>query len=1373
MRLNRKYLFMGLTIAVIAIGVSAWMAHSNVARLIEADDWVAHTTQVIAKINRLEKYALDLETGAHGYVITGEPVSLQPYEDARSRILAVLDSVGDLTKDNPAQQTNLATLKQVVQQKLDHQQHVVAVFKQDGQPAAIKLIADGEGKRLMDAIRRQVDTMRGIEESLLDQRRNESTAASESAQQVSFIASWIGIGLVAACSVMLFREFLRRVRAEALIRLKEEEARITLQSIGDGVITTDSNGRITRLNAIAETLTGWTTADALGKPVAEVFRIINERTRQTVECPVARVLRNGTVVGLANHTLLIRKDGSEVPIADSGAPIRATVEHDIRGVVLVFRDQSAERAGEAKLRQHAEEIEDLYNHAPCGYHSLDNNGVFVRINDTELTWLGRTRFEVVGKMKFSDVITPESQAVFRGTFANYKEHGLAKDVRYDLLRKDGSTMPMLLNATAVRDASGNITASRATMIDWTDVRQSQEQLEQQARLLDLSADAIMALDLNGMIRFWNRGAVALYGWQKEEAVGRLGYELLNTQFPEPLATIEARVVQSGHWEGELVHLTRDGRRITVSSRWSLDRDAQGRPVRILETNSDVTERKRAEAERDRFFTLSLELLCIADFSGKFRRLNPAFERVLGYSMDELLRTPFLQLIHPDDREATKAETEKLYSGAMTQQFENRYRCKDGSWRWFSWVAVADLKEGLIYACARDVTEQKRAEEKQRQLLAILDATPDYMAISRLDGQRIYINPAGRRMIGMDETEDVTQTRIPDFYSPESARVILEEGIPSAARNGVWFGETHLRARDGHDIPVSQILLAHKNSRGEVDHVSTIARDISLQKGAEAALIHAKNAAEAATAAKSQFLANMSHELRTPLNAILGFSEILEDQNFGTLNPKQARYVSNILNSGRHLLQLINDILDLAKVEAGRIELAPEPFDPAKSVQDVLAVVKALAGKKGITLVNEAPDGLPALNADPAKFKQILYNLLSNAVKFTHDSGTVTINAQVTEIESTPPATDPPKPALRITVSDTGIGIKPADQQRIWKEFEQIDSTYARQQQGTGLGLTLTRKLVEMHGGRIRVQSDGIEGKGATFTFEMPLAGPPRAEGDDLADATGRMAFIRSTPGRPLVLVVEDDTQAAGLLDHYLLTSGYDVAHARDGHQALRLAAELKPFAITLDILLPGKTGWEVLAELKSNRDTREIPVVIVSVTDDRQLGFSLGAVEFLVKPVPRDLLIESIRNAGTMAGRTINSVMIVDDEPHAVESLGKAVRTAGFHVSEAASGRQALELAREQPPDLMILDLMMPGMTGFEALDRLRANPLTARMPVLIHTAKDLTLDERQRLQILAQGITQKSASKELLAELRRLATKRPPAPANRDFLNAENHETT
>ncbi|MBI3874538.1 MAG: PAS domain S-box protein, partial [Verrucomicrobia bacterium] len=914
MHLHRKYLFIGLTIALVAISVAAWMARSNINQLVEADKWVANTAQAIAKLNRLEKYALDLETGTRGYVITGEPVFLQPYEEARTRILTVFDLIGVLTKDNRAQQTNLAVLKQLTQQKLEHQQHVIAVLQQDGQPAAIKLITDGNGKRLMDAIRHQVDTMRSIEESLLDQHRTKSAVASQSAQQISFVTNWIGIVLVASCSMMLFREFLRRQRAEAAIRLKEEEARITLQSIGDGVITTDADGRITRLNSVAETLTGWTTQDALGKPVAEVFRIINEHSRKAVECPVARVLSEGAVVGLANHTLLIRKDGSEVPIADSGAPIRATEEHDIRGVVLVFRDQSAERASEAKLRQHTGEIEDLYNHAPCGYHSLDNDGVFVRINDTELSWLGRTREEVVGKLKFSDVITPQSQAVFRDIFASYREHGLAKDVKYDLLRKDGSTMPVLLNATAVRDASGSIVASRATMIDWTDVLRSQAQLEQQARLLDLSADAIMALDLDGTIRSWNRGAMTLYGWQKEEAVGRLGYELLNTQFPEPLATIESRVVQSGHWEGELVHLTRDGRRITVASRWSLDRDAQGRPVRILETNSDMTERKRAEAERDRFFTLSLELLCIADFSGYFRRLNPAFERVLGYSMEELLRTPFLDLIHPDDREATKAETEKLYSGAMTQQFENRYRCKDGSWRWFSWVAVAELKDGLIYACARDVTEQKRAEEKQRQLLAILDATPDYMAISRLDGQRIYINPAGRRMIGMDETEDVTLTRIPDFYSPESAKVILEEGIPAAARNGVWFGETHLRARDGHDIPVSQILLAHKNSRGEVDHVSTIARDISLQKGAETALIHAKNAAEAATHAKSQFLANMSHELRTPLNAILGFSEILEDQTFGSLNPKQARYVSNILNSGRHLLQLINDILDLAKIE---------------------------------------------------------------------------------------------------------------------------------------------------------------------------------------------------------------------------------------------------------------------------------------------------------------------------------------------------------------------------------------------------------------------------------------------------------------------------
>ena len=573
-------------------------------------------------------------------------------------------------------------------------------------------------------------------------------------------------------------------------------------------------------------------------------------------------------------------------------------------------------------------------------------------------------------------------------------------------------------------------------------------------------------------------------------------------------------------------------------------------------------------------------------------------------------------------------------------------------------------------------------------------------------------------------------------------------------------------------------------------------EVAERQRAEAAAQEAREVAETATRVKSEFLANMSHELRTPLNAIIGFSEILEDQTFGEMNKRQARYVTNILTSGRHLLQLINDILDLAKIEAGRLELAVETFEVPAALQDVANIVKTLANKKNIILTVDLPPHLPPLTADQPKFKQIMYNLLSNAIKFTPDGGTVAVTARL-EGESgrvgdsaenggreqeetrrrgdgetsrqgdnvssatlshsrTPPLSS--SPTLSIAVSDTGIGIKPEDRERVFGEFEQVDSSYARQQQGTGLGLALTKRLVELHGGRIWVESEGIAGKGTSFIFELPLVArqpeaevaPPESEAapSEAADSPALPSANDSASLRPLVLVVEDNRHASELLTHYLQEAGYQVAHAYDGEQALHMVRDLKPSAITLDVMLPKKDGMQVLAELKAMPEHAHIPVIIVSMTEDQQLGFSLGAVDYLIKPVDRNQLIGAVRRAGAMTGKQTLSVLVVDDEPKTVEMLSDLLRHQGHRPLPASGGQQAIDLALAHLPDLIILDLMMPNVTGFDVVRRLREHEAAREIPILIYTAKDITDEDRQRLRSHNLGIVAKSGKEDLLREL-------------------------
>ncbi|HEX7024926.1 MAG TPA: response regulator, partial [Gemmatimonadales bacterium] len=498
------------------------------------------------------------------------------------------------------------------------------------------------------------------------------------------------------------------------------------------------------------------------------------------------------------------------------------------------------------------------------------------------------------------------------------------------------------------------------------------------------------------------------------------------------------------------------------------------------------------------------------------------------------------------------------------------------------------------------------------------------------------------------------------------------------------------------------------------------------------------------------LAKMSHELRTPLNSIIGFSEILEDGGAGSLNEKQQRYVANVLLSGRNLLQLINDILDLSKVEAGRMELAPVEFDVATALEQVRAIVTALADKRGLALHMTVPDALPHLSADQAKFKQIMYNLLSNAIKFTPHGGHVTITARLVQ----PSGNSPNRDWLEVAVADTGIGIAAEDLTRIFNEFEQVNSTPSRDQEGTGLGLALTRKLVELHGGRVWVESE--VGKGSVFRFTLPYQTGHAAA---FTAAAPPSSPVEADPTKPLVLVVDDDRAARDLITHYLTESGYRVETAANGEEAIRFARTSRPDAITLDMLLPEPDGLGILARLKHNSDTREIPVVVVSITDRRELGFSLGAADWLVKPVQKNALLAALdRTVRRPVSGGRPTILVVDDEPATVEFLSELLRQHGFAVLPAVGGRAAIGLALSRHPDLIVLDLMMPEVNGFDVVQALREDARARSIPILILTAMDVTRADAVRLGTSVRAVIPKGGPEHLLAELARICPAVAPA---------------
>jgi len=527
----------------------------------------------------------------------------------------------------------------------------------------------------------------------------------------------------------------------------------------------------------------------------------------------------------------------------------------------------------------------------------------------------------------------------------------------------------------------------------------------------------------------------------------------------------------------------------------------------------------------------------------------------------------------------------------------------------------------------------------------------------------------------------------------------------------------------------QISQLREEDRKRVEELTRLTEELN---GKSRELIEANRKIREADRLKSQFLANMSHELRTPMNAIIGFSEILVERLAGRVEPKYESFMQHILASGQHLLGIINDVLDLSKVEAGRMEVFPEQFSIPEAAEGVCSVMRAQAGKSEIEIVLDVPEAIPPIETDLAKFKQILYNLVSNAVKFSPSNARVTVRIRVDEPKR-PDGGD----VVSVAVIDQGIGIAPENHDAVFQEFRQLDSGSRKEFAGTGLGLALVRRFCELLGGAITVDSD--VGRGATFTFTLPLRyGGPEPVDEHPADAP----YVPSDAPGDRVLVIEDDSVAYTSLARHLESAGYIAVRARHGDEALKLAKLVKPVAITLDLVLPGVDGWEVLKRLKADEVTRDIPVVVISMIDNRELGFALGAHDYFVKPVDRRRLVDRIRQVTSPVkkrGRT--RLLVIDDDSTFREMLEEELRELGYDIRWASTGEEGLEAIRTDVPDVVVLDLVMPGMSGFEVAERLKQDPATEGIPILVMTSKDLSRSDHAALQSKITALVPKGRS--------------------------------
>jgi hypothetical protein len=667
-----------------------------------------------------------------------------------------------------------------------------------------------------------------------------------------------------------------------------------------------------------------------------------------------------------------------------------------------------------------------------------------------------------------------------------------------------------------------------------------------------------------------------------------------------------------------------------------------------------------------------------------------------------------------------------------------------------WIEVHERRthDGGIVAVYSDITDLKRVEQAlhesvERYDLAMRGSNEGLWDWNAATDQ-LHISARFRELAGLDP--GATSIRSGEWMAnlhPDDVAQYRDD-VRALLRGDTEFlsSEYRIRGADGEERWVLVRGLAVRDASGRVYRMVGSLGDITARKRAELALQHAMEQAEEANRTKSKFLANMSHELRTPLNAVIGITEMLKEDAQDLGQDEFLEPLDRIHRAGNHLLHLINEILDLSKIEAGRLELHLEEVDVAALIQDVATTAETLAAKNHNRLQVHCADNLGSIQTEPMRIRQIVLNLLSNACKFT-ENGEVTLTAMRAPADG--------GDWFTFTVTDTGIGMTAEQMAKVFEEFSQADGSTTRRYGGTGLGLAISQRLCHLLGGDIAVAS--TPGVGSTFTVRLPAAPPRAAAAAPCApfDALAAVPAARALRTSGKILVIDDEQTVRDLMRRFLAREGFDVVTAKDGEEGLALARRLRPALITLDVLMPGLDGWSVLQALKAAPDLAEIPVVMLTIVDEKNKGYALGASDYVTKPIDRERLRALLgRFCDQAPGRR---ALIVEDDEDTRRWLHRALEREGWAVSEAADGRQALATLATAPVDVILLDLMMPEMDGFEFLAERRKNRALARIPVIVVTAAELSEDDRRRLNGGVLHVLQKSAQTrdQLLGELREL----------------------
>ena len=1120
-------------------------------------------------ISRSDDFVLalaDAETGERGYLLTGNETFLEPYLAVRDHVGGQLQGLGQLASTDQARK-HLDAVAPLLEAKLAGLAAVIELRRKQDIAAATAMVSGAEGKRLMEAIRAEMTGFIGIETAALARNMERFQSNMRNLFGLMVVASLLALLAALAFALLIYRETQHRARnlvqretqrllevqvelnghlrlANTTLQISEARLAVTLHSIGDGVIATDVAGVVTILNHIAEQLTGWTQAEALGRPVDEIFHIIHRETRQPSANPIKEALAHGTIHPLANHILLISRDGTECPIADSCAPILDGGDQVI-GAVLVFRDVTKEYGTRQSLRESAALVQNILNTVVDGIVTLEaTGGIVERANSAAERMFGYPAAELVGQ-RFS-LLIPELD---RDQRKDALEHFIASDEARTVgvgraamgQRKDGSSFPVEITVSEMW--LGQVRYFTGIIRDVT-ARTAAEGLllkagALQSAIFNSANFSSIATDAKGVIQIFNVGAERMLGYAAAEVLNKITpadisdpqeviarAQALSTELGTPITPgFEALVFKASRGIEDIYELTyirKDGSRLPAVVSVTALRDADNAIIGYLLIGTDNTARKQIEAEQQKldqllrdqqFYTRSLiesnsDAIMTTDPLGIITDVNKQMEELIECTRDELIGAPFKNYFTDPDR--AEAAIKLVLSEKKVTDYELTACARDGKRTDVSINATTlyDRNRTLkgVFASARDVTERKRDE-----------------------------------------------------------RALQETNVE---------------------------------------------------------LESAKSAAEKANLAKSDFLSSMSHELRSPLNAILGFAQLMD-----TASPvptdSQKESIGQILQAGWHLLKLINEILDLAVIESGKVSLSPESVSLPDVMADCQAMMEPQAQQRGIRMTFPQFEHPIFVSADRTRLKQIVINLLSNAIKYNREHGTVMVTCTVSASDR-----------IRISIADTGAGLSPEKLAQLFQPFNRLGQE-AGGVAGTGIGLVVTKRLAELMNGALGVES--TVGLGSVFWCELFSSTAPRLIVDHIESALYEESPV--TPGAPLrtLLYVEDNPANMKLVEQ-LIARRQDIQllTAMTGTRGIEIARAKLPTVILMDINLPGISGLEALELLRAAPATAHIPVVALSANAmqrDIETGLEMGFFRYLTKPIKVREFMDTLNAALEFAER--------------------------------------------------------------------------------------------------------------------------------------------